>query len=578
MAIVTKCKQCEKHKKICAFCGKEFLPKSNFQKYCKGPHIRICPVCGKEYEETNSDNLKRPPHACSYECRAKKTRQTSLERYGCVAPGNNEDARKKAKATMQERFGVDYAMQSETIRKKSVATNIKKYGVENPQQNESIKQKTIKTNRERYSGTGFQSEELLNKYKDTMIDIYGVTSPIQSQQIRQDIMNTMQDRHGAPWFSQSEEYKDKCHTTSLAKYGAEHWMQTDECKQKCKDTWLRNYGVDNPSKSPIVIAKIKQAFIDKYGTDGLLNVAEIREKIQKTCMERYGVPYGVLTPQAQKHNGAISNQNKQVMKLLDDAGLSYQSEFNLENKSFDIKILYSNILIEIDPSYTHSIELTHWNTSVSDTYHIKKTMLANKHGYQCYHIFDWDDRKKFIKSLTKKKDIEIDQYYISEVDELTASEFYCKYSIYIPDTKYAIHIGLFSKKNNMLLQVSSFRFIDISNCRWQLCANSTKFQINVINGLQSIIDHFVKYYDPAEIIALCDLAKSNGSMFESCGFKELSKEPPRLIWSRYRAAISNDNVKNQTKLSDEQIYSMMINNKYLPVYDCGYKVYSLKLR
>ena len=82
MAIVTKCKQCEKHKKICAFCGKEFLPKSNFQKYCKGPHIRICPVCGKEYEETNSDNLKRPPHACSYECRAKKTRQTRMERYG----------------------------------------------------------------------------------------------------------------------------------------------------------------------------------------------------------------------------------------------------------------------------------------------------------------------------------------------------------------------------------------------------------------------------------------------------------------------------------------------------------------
>ena len=148
----------------------------------------------------------------------------------------------------------------------------------------------------------------------------------------------------------------------------------------------------------------------------------------------------------------------------------------------------------------------------------------------------------------------------------------------MPDTKYAIHIGLFSKKNNMLLQVSSFRFIDISNCRWLLCANSIKFQINVIDGLHNIIGHFVKYYDPADIVGLCDIAKSNGMMFESIGFKELSEEPPRLIWSRYRSAISNDNVKSQTKLNDEQIYSMMINNKYLPVYDCGYKVYSLKLR
>lgn len=127
--------------KICAFCGKEFLPKSNFQKYCKGPHIRICPVCGKEYEETNSDNLKRPPHACSYECRAKKTQQTSIERYGCVAPGNNEEAREKAKATMQKKFGVDYTLQSEELSAKVKRTLINRYGVENPNQIESAKEK-----------------------------------------------------------------------------------------------------------------------------------------------------------------------------------------------------------------------------------------------------------------------------------------------------------------------------------------------------------------------------------------------------------------------------------------------------
>lgn len=62
--------------KKCAFCGKEFTPKSNNQKYCKGPHYRKCPVCGKEYLEDNVENLKRPPVACSYECRSKLIRQT----------------------------------------------------------------------------------------------------------------------------------------------------------------------------------------------------------------------------------------------------------------------------------------------------------------------------------------------------------------------------------------------------------------------------------------------------------------------------------------------------------------------
>ena len=60
--------------KICAFCGKEFIPRSNNQRYCKGPHYRICPICGKEYLEDNVENLKRPPVACSYECRVKRTR------------------------------------------------------------------------------------------------------------------------------------------------------------------------------------------------------------------------------------------------------------------------------------------------------------------------------------------------------------------------------------------------------------------------------------------------------------------------------------------------------------------------
>lgn len=83
----------------CEFCGELFVPASNRQRYCKRPHYRICPICGKQYLEDNVENLKRPPVACSYECRVKKTQQTSLERYGCTAPGNSAQAREKARIT-----------------------------------------------------------------------------------------------------------------------------------------------------------------------------------------------------------------------------------------------------------------------------------------------------------------------------------------------------------------------------------------------------------------------------------------------------------------------------------------------
>ena len=39
-----------KEKKICAYCGKEFIATHTSQKYCKGPHYRKCEVCGKEFE------------------------------------------------------------------------------------------------------------------------------------------------------------------------------------------------------------------------------------------------------------------------------------------------------------------------------------------------------------------------------------------------------------------------------------------------------------------------------------------------------------------------------------------------
>lgn len=142
----------EKQYKICKFCGNKFLPNSNFQQYCKGPHIRNCPVCGKEYNETNSENLKRPPHACSYECRTKLRIKTSIERYGISAPGNNPEARKKASETMMKKLGVPYAQMSEEIKNKSKETMMKKYGVDNAMKVKEFVNKSVNTQKEKYGG------------------------------------------------------------------------------------------------------------------------------------------------------------------------------------------------------------------------------------------------------------------------------------------------------------------------------------------------------------------------------------------------------------------------------------------
>lgn len=158
----------EKQYKICKFCGNKFLPNSNFQQYCKGPHIRNCPVCGKEYNETNSENLKRPPHACSYECRTKLRIKTSIERYGISAPGNNPEARKKASETMMKKLGVPYAQMSEEIKNKSKETMMKKYGVDNAMKVKEFVNKSVNTQKEKYGGVlAFNQPNIKEKRKIT---------------------------------------------------------------------------------------------------------------------------------------------------------------------------------------------------------------------------------------------------------------------------------------------------------------------------------------------------------------------------------------------------------------------------
>ena len=67
---------------LCKFCNQPFEPVTSNQKYCKRPHIRTCPICKCNYIEYHTENLLKPPVACSYNCRKRKSNQTNLQKYG----------------------------------------------------------------------------------------------------------------------------------------------------------------------------------------------------------------------------------------------------------------------------------------------------------------------------------------------------------------------------------------------------------------------------------------------------------------------------------------------------------------
>lgn len=446
--------------RTCKFCGKEFQPNSNRQQYCKGPHIRICPVCGKEYIEDNVENLKRPPVACSYECRVKKTQATSMKKYGCKAPGNNSEAREKAKQSTRNHLGVDYAMQSHEVREKS------------------------------------------------------------------------------------------------------------------KQTWNNRAGVDNPAKLQYIIDKRMETNRIRYGEIMPFNTPECYEKQHQTMMDRYNVPFGCMTPNAVSNSRHITKTNIQFRDMLLKYGCQYvELEKRIETKQYDLYLPESQTVIEINPSYTHSTVGNHWNREGLDKYyHRDKTLLARNNGFRCMNIWDWDSSDMIARSLCPKisiqaYDMELYRLSIPATDTfLNLNHFY--------GTRRGQLLCLGLVKDDTIYQVMTFgKPTHSKDHQIQIFRMCTKLGYEVIGGYDRI-SKAASEFGLYNIIAYSDLSKTDGSEYEDVGMKLLRQTPPRLIWSKGHKYISSSLVvSGRSKFHSNQ---ELIDNGWLPVYDCGQRVYEFK--
>ena len=549
----------------CKICGKEFIPNSCRQYYCKDLHYRQCPICGKSYPEKNLDKFKFPPTTCSMECRVKLREQTSLQKYGIKTPGNNPEAREKSKQTMMLRYGVEYAQEAKEIKEKSKDTWMRRYGVDNPQKYLKIKQQTKQTNTARYGSTSYlNSAEGKANIDKIMLDKYGTTVPLRNSQIRQQCKQTNMQKYGVENPASNEGVRNKMKQTSLERYGVEYPASSELVKQRVKDTFIRNYGVDNCFKSEKIINKIRQSFFDRYKVHSVMEVESIANKIRETTMKKYGVPYYVMLPNVARSSGRISKLNQEISNKLTAAGIYNKLEISIEHQSFDIGIPQGNLLIEIDPTYTHSTAGNHWNpTGLDKYYHLKKTILAEEHGYRCIHIWDWDCISKFIKLLTNKNTV-----YTQSSPEIIPGEeakrFIEQYSLYdiTESVDHILFVGLRYKTKLMLLM--GFKLTEPTTNTWTILNIDQRFNYTVYDGYNTVLGHFVNLCHPDKIVAYADYSKSNGELLENLGFEYNRFMLPNKIWAKGRHAIVD---------SDSIIPDAMLADGWSPVYNCGYKVY-----
>lgn len=523
--------------KTCRACGKLFVTELGRykcrRKYCNRVHYAICPVCGKEYILNGDDSLREPKKACSKECTGKLIHTSFVK-------------------TMQEKYGVDNPSQHPEMHAKALES-IKRI---QPQMTEHLQQ----VMQEKYGGMGTSSPVLRAKIENTIQEKYGVRNVSELPEIRKKISDKLK----------SDECAAKYRTTSQLHYGTDYPAQSDEVQYLMKKTCLERYGVEYVGSLPEVIEKRMSTSLERFGCTSAFSTESSREKARMSMLENC--------------TGRVSKLNKRFGQFLEDNGIKYELEFYLGKKWYDVHLLDTNIVIEIDPSYTHSSIPSHWTTTGMDVnYHLTRTQVAKENSYRCIHVFDWDDWSKLV-SILKNPTTRIGarQCRLTVIDKQTADEFIDKYHLQGAVRNTSEAYGLYF--NNQLVQVMTFgapRYTKKHD--FELLRLCTHPDYAISGGAEKLFKYFVSLHPGCSIISYCDSAKFSGDVYTRLGFNLDHASAPAKIWSKENKKIT-DNLLRQRGY--DQLFNanygkgtsneeLMLEHGWLPVYDCGQEVYVL---
>ena len=541
--------------KPCKICGKMFIPECASNVICHNDHYSKCPICGKEVLW----NSTRAIEPCSKECKKEATKRKNIAKYGVEHPMQCKEVQQHHKASMIEKYGVESPLQSSTIKQKAIDSNRRKFGCDWALSNKDIKEKSKNTMIEKYgAATTLESDVLRKKVEATCLEKYGVSNVMQSINIRNKVTNTNFLKYSVANPMQVKEFQEKAFKSRIDHYG-EFWPA--EINEAAKCTFLSKYGYSNPSKSP-----------------------EIQEKIKETMIEKYGSNYGSYLTRNASAN-VISNINKAFMNLLNEKGIDAEFEFTgISNYRYDISIPNKKILIEIDPTYTHNVIGNHWtDKGLSYDYHASKSKAAHDAGYQCIHVFDWDDWNKIIDMIADRKTIGARKCTIYKLQPKVADEFLTKYHIQGTVKGQVLCLGLVHEGD--LLQVMTFGKPRYSKKHYsELLRLCTKPGISVAGGASKLFKFATNTMNLDEIVSYCDLAKFSGDVYTNIGMQYKNTTDPQEVWSKGDSRITANLLRQR---GFDQIFGtnfgkgtsneeLMIDSGWLPVYDCGQAVYEYR--
>lgn len=218
-------------------------------------------------------------------------------------------------------------------------------------------------------------------------------------------------------------YKNTC----LKKYGVENVSQTELVKTKKKETFLEHYGVDNIWKSKNYYKWLHKYMLKKYGAKSVPNLhgnsgtafnslTEEEKRIRiKKLHKGYKLYWDNLSDE--EKNKIIKKRCRKIVKhfnsklecrvekILKDLKIKYIRSFWIAHKSYDFRIIDTNIVIEVQGNYWHAnpeiynpddvLNYPEAFTKAEDIWEkdYNKLKTAEKYAYQIKYLWEYDLNK-----------------------------------------------------------------------------------------------------------------------------------------------------------------------------------------
>lgn len=296
-----------------------------------------CDICGDIIPRPYKRYLNRHSYDCDTcnKCKAYKSKQTCIVKYGVENPMQVEEIKEQLKDKFLVKYGVDNPSKLETIKNKKINTFQEKYGVDNPMQSEIVRE----------------------KIKNTIIERYGCEHPMQNSEIRAKAEQTNLEKYGVKNPNQSDIVKNKIKETNLNKYGVECVLQDPKVQKKIANTNLERYGAENPFASKEIQNKIVNNNLQKYGVKYFPQTEEYREKFRQTSLLKYGCEHPNQNPTIKAkaiktltENGVVptSSQQIQIHKMVQKKYPEAELNYPFSSCALDIFICVNGVCVDIE--------------------------------------------------------------------------------------------------------------------------------------------------------------------------------------------------------------------------------------